>query len=181
MRNVLVVGAVLVAATALIHPAKARSQSPYAGETEREIKALSEDEIASYLAGEGMGFAMAAELNRYPGPKHVLELATELEVSDEQREVVQVIFDGMQAEARRLGEALVETERELDAAFAERSIDPDVLRAHVASVGEIHAELRYAHLVAHLQTTDALTAAQIEAYDMYRGYGDHAGHGGHHQ
>jgi hypothetical protein len=49
-------------------------QSPYAGQQFSEIKALYADEIQGYLSGSGMGFAEAAELNHYPGPKHVLEL-----------------------------------------------------------------------------------------------------------
>ena len=37
--------------------------SPYMGMEEREIKALSADQVAAYLAGNGMGFALPAELN----------------------------------------------------------------------------------------------------------------------
>jgi hypothetical protein len=48
-------------------------QSPYADLKGREIKALSPEELAQYEAGEGMGLALAAELNRYPGPRHVLD------------------------------------------------------------------------------------------------------------
>ena len=60
------------------------SDSPYAGQEARSIKALSADEIEGLLAGKGMGFAKAAELNGYPGPAHVLELAQQLRLSDEQ-------------------------------------------------------------------------------------------------
>jgi len=55
----------LGSATALANDSGA---SPYAGSENREIKALSTDEIASYLQGKGMGFAKAAELNHHPGP-----------------------------------------------------------------------------------------------------------------
>ncbi len=42
--------------------------SPYAGQEQRSIKALSEQEVAALLAGRGAGFAKAAELNGcYPG------------------------------------------------------------------------------------------------------------------
>lgn len=51
-----------------------KSSQPYAGQETREIKALSPDEVAAHLEGRGMGFAKAAELNHYPGPKHVLDL-----------------------------------------------------------------------------------------------------------
>ena len=61
------------------------SQSPYMGQESREIKALSPQEISDYLLGRGMGLAKAAELNGYPGPAHVLELAVQLEITSEQR------------------------------------------------------------------------------------------------
>src|SRR5256886_16049718 len=63
----------------------AETASPYAGQETREIKALSRDEINSYLSGDGIGFAKAAELNHYPGPKHILQLADQLLLSEEQR------------------------------------------------------------------------------------------------
>ncbi len=34
--------------------------------------------------GEGMGIVKYAELNGYPGPKHVLELVNELRLTEEQ-------------------------------------------------------------------------------------------------
>ena len=43
-----------------------------------EVNALSPDEVQQYLAGAGMGYAKAAELNHFPGPMHVLELADKL-------------------------------------------------------------------------------------------------------
>ena len=49
--------------------------APYAGYQQRPIKALSEQQIADLRAGRGMGLALAAELNGYPGPVHVLALA----------------------------------------------------------------------------------------------------------
>ena len=57
------------------------AQSPYAGMQARSIKALSEQQIADLKAGRGMGLALAAELNGYPGPAHVLEVADQLGLS----------------------------------------------------------------------------------------------------
>src|SRR4051812_3345086 len=65
--------------------APASEPSPYAGQEQREIKSLSADEVKDYLAGKGMGMAKAAELNEYPGPLHVLQLASELNLSPEQK------------------------------------------------------------------------------------------------
>jgi len=59
----------------------AMAQQPYAGLQERSIKTLSDQQIADLNAGRGMGLALAAELNGYPGPIHAIELASELHLS----------------------------------------------------------------------------------------------------
>ena len=59
-------------------PAAAGGETPYAGFEKRAIKALSEQQIADLRAGRGMTLALAAELNGYPGPVHVLEHAEQL-------------------------------------------------------------------------------------------------------
>jgi dienelactone hydrolase len=45
----------------------------------RPIKAPSDQQIADLQAGRGMGLALPAELNGYPGPSHLLELSDKLE------------------------------------------------------------------------------------------------------
>src|ERR1700704_3559207 len=90
------------------------AQTPYAGMQTRSIKALSDQQIADLEAGRGMGLALAAELNGYPGPSHVLELADKLGLSADQRAGVQRQFDSMKAEAVPLGSRLIEQESDLD-------------------------------------------------------------------
>jgi Spy/CpxP family protein refolding chaperone len=85
----------------------------YAGQEARNIKSLSPEEIDAYLAGKGMGLAKAAELNGYAGPSHVLELASQLELTPEQRAETEALFASMQKEASELGRSLVEEERKL--------------------------------------------------------------------
>jgi len=71
--------AIAVAATVLILTSAATlAQSPYAGMQTRPIKALSAQQIDDLKAGRGMGLALAAELNGYPGPAHVLRLSDRL-------------------------------------------------------------------------------------------------------
>jgi hypothetical protein len=77
--------------------------APYAGQQTRSIKALSVEDITVLLKGEGIGMAKAAELNGYPGPKHVLALAGDLRLTTDQLGQVQAIFDGMSAAAKQLG------------------------------------------------------------------------------
>ena len=61
MRLILAIFAVLASSI----PALAQ---PYAGMETRAIKTLSDKDIADLNAGRGMGLALAAELNGYPGP-----------------------------------------------------------------------------------------------------------------
>lgn len=157
--------------------------SPYAAHTGRRIKALSADEVEGLLAGRGMGLAMAAELNGYPGPKHVLELAGELELTEEQRAAVTRSFDAMHREAVALGREVVEAEAGLDALFAEGEATPEALRAALEEIGALRGELRNAHLQAHLETRDLLTDEQVRRYQELRGYGEGGAghpHPGHH-
>jgi hypothetical protein len=63
----------------------APAQSPYGGMQTRSIKALSTQQIDDLRTGGGMGLALAAELNGYPGPAHVLELSDRLVLSPAQK------------------------------------------------------------------------------------------------
>jgi hypothetical protein len=147
------------------------AQSPYAGMQDRPIKALSEQQVADLKAGRGMGLAMPAELNGYPGPAHVLELADRLGLSADQRARVQSLFDSMKAEAVPLGAKLLDQEAALDRQFANRSITPETLKDRTAQIGVTQGELRNTHLKYHLQTAQILTHDQMQRYSMLRGYG----------
>ena len=155
----------LAAGTAL-----AIEPSPYLGQQEREIKALSPQEVQDYLEGKGMGFAKAAELNHFPGPQHVLQLADRLWLTPGQKAHTEQIRAAMQRQATTLGRALVDQERELDRSFASGNIDTAKLRSLVVEIGRLQAEVRKAHLQAHLEQKAILTPAQIAAYDELRGY-----------
>jgi len=144
--------------------------SPYAGQEKQAIKALSEEETQGYLSGSGMGFAQAAELNHYPGPRHVLDLAEDLQLSEEQRHKTQAIFEAMRTEAVRLGQQLVDRERHLDALFAAGTISEAQLEQLVADLATIHGQLRTVHLRAHLEQRAILTPEQLRRDDALRGY-----------
>jgi hypothetical protein len=147
------------------------AQSPYAGMQGRSIKALSEQQIADLKAGRGMGLALPAELNGYPGPVHVLELSDQLRLSTEQKTRVQSLFDSMRAEAVPLGAKLLEQEADLDQQFANRSVTLESLKAATAAIGVTEAELRDTHLKYHLRTAQILSTEQMQHYSMLRGYG----------
>lgn len=138
----------------------------------REIKALSNDQIEGYLEGKGMGMALAAELNSYPGPKHVLELSDSLKTTVQQKQEVEQIFNEMHEEAVRLGNLIVEKEKQLDRLFASGEITEDTLESLSNEIAILQGKLRFAHLNAHLRTRAVLTPLQIAAYNYFRGYGE---------
>ena len=165
-------------------PALAASDSPYEGQQARQIKSLSDAEIGGLLRGDGMGFARAAELNHYPGPAHVLELAAELQLSERQLAQTRAIHERMNAAARRLGAQLVDGEKALDELFAQGTITAQSLDRQLAIIGDIRSRLRGVHLLAHLEQRALLTVHQVHRYDALRGYldGSHEhthGHQGH--
>lgn len=151
-------------------PPGAAPAQPYAGMADRRIKALSEEEVAGLLAGRGMGLAMAAELNGYPGPMHVLEHAEALGLSPAQRRTAEALRERMLAEARTLGARIVAQEQELDTLFATGAADAGRLAALTASIGALNGRLRETHLATHIAMRDALDPAQRAAYARLRGY-----------
>jgi Spy/CpxP family protein refolding chaperone len=178
----------LIAAACALSPLAlhAASPSPYAGQQSRDIKALSGAEQADLLAGKGMGLAKAAELNGYPGPAHVLELADDLALSTEQRERTQSLWRAMDARARSIGQQLVDAERELDALFASKQVTRERLALQLDRIGALQAQLRAVHLDAHLEQVRILTPQQSNRYAALRGYssaatgiGGHGASGGH--
>jgi Spy/CpxP family protein refolding chaperone len=144
--------------------------SPYAGQETRAIKALSEEELQALLSGQGMGLAKAAELNHYPGPRHVLDLAVRLQLSETQRAETQQIYDRMQHEAVRLGALLVDKERELDHLFVAETVDSQTLQHLTKQIAQLQGDLRLAHLQAHVEMKRLLSHEQINTYGALRGY-----------
>ena len=148
----------------------ASAQSPYAGMQARPIKTLSAQQIDDLKAGRGMGLALVAELNGYPGPVHVLELSDRLALTPAQKQQIQKLFESMKAESVAIGVRLIEQEGALDLQFANRSIRPDALKDVTAKIGLTQAELRNTHLKYHLETAQILSADQMKQYAELRGY-----------
>lgn len=162
--------AMIISGSVVISPAMGQTHMPYAGLQSRPIKALSPEQVDDLRSGRGMGLALAAELNGYPGPIHVLELADKLELTADQRLRVAALFEAMKAEAIPLGERLIAQESELDHAFVSRSITVASLERFTGSIAETQASLRNAHLKYHLSTVALLEPGQITRYAGLRGY-----------
>jgi Spy/CpxP family protein refolding chaperone len=166
----------VVLGAAAYHFAARHGASQYAGLETREIKALSQSDVEGLKQGLGLGYALAAELNGYPGPRHVLELASELKLSPEQKAKTESLFAEMQTSASGLGRELVSAEKEIDQLFARSEMNNSVLDTLTAKAAEIDGKLRATHLRYHLAMMDVLDPKQIEGYKSLRGYHDHTGH-----
>lgn len=176
MKCLLIPSAALFAVAAF-----AQQTAPYAGQQARSIKSYSETEVADLLAGRGMGLARAAELNAYPGPQHVLELADKLALTAEQKSATEALIPPMRAAAQKHGAALIASERELDALFAEGRATPERVRAVLDAAAAAHARVRQAHLDAHIAQRAILTVEQVLAYQKLRGYDPDGAHGAGHR
>lgn len=143
---------------------------PYQGFEMREITSLSEQDIDALREGSGWGLALPAELNGFPGPAHVLELADELRLSESQEQRVSSIFNAMRVDAIAKGEALIDAERNLDEGFRSKGLDANQLRRLIKAAEAARADLRYIHLSRHLMTLELLDLDQVAAYAVLRGY-----------
>ena len=176
---------VAIAAIAIMLPAIATSQhahpghqppagqlSPYREQHASGLRGLSAQEIDDLRAGRGMGLARAAELNGYPGPRHVLDAARDgsLTLSTEQRQAIERVFAGMEREARRVGLQVIAEEQALEATFGRGEITDAELTDRVRRVAAVQSELRAVHLRAHLATRAVLSDEQVRRYNELRGY-----------
>jgi len=152
----------VLAALVLASAVAAHAQTPYAGMRARDIKALSEQQIADLNAGRGMGLALAAELNGYPGPVHVLELADQLGLSPSQRASIQRLFDSMKAEAVPLGSRLIEQDADPYKQLAGYTVTPETVWSSTAAVAATQGMLRETHLKYHLFTAGVLSPGQMQ-------------------
>jgi hypothetical protein len=180
MKHILMIVVGLTLATSL-----AGAESPYAGQELRSIKSMSPQDIEALKNGAGMGFAKLAELNHFPGPKHVLDLSQQLRLTPDQLVETKALFADMQLKAIALGHELLAAEAELDRGFENDEINAEILEDALLEIGELRARLRYVHLEAHLRQKALLTDEQVALYDHLRGYGrneiDHSKHSLHHE
>ncbi|WP_167740399.1 Spy/CpxP family protein refolding chaperone [Parasedimentitalea huanghaiensis] len=168
MKSPLLIALLMIAVGA---PALAETiHQPYKGFEIRSIASLSVKDIEELQSGAGWGLALPAELNGYPGPAHVLELQTDLDLTPSQASQMQAIFDAMQIEAVTQGNALIQAEHDLDQGFKSGDLSPAKLRTLIAAAEAARANLRYIHLSRHLMSVDVLSAEQSSKYSELRGY-----------
>lgn len=144
--------------------------SPQKTSYHEQHQLFSEKNDEGYLTGEGMGYAMLADENHYPGPRHVLDLAKELKLSPQQIKDSQTLFDQMQKDASELGKKLVAKQKIFHHLFRTGQINDDTLAMLLTEMSILETKIRYVHLSAHLKQRAILTPNQIEHYDILRRY-----------
>jgi hypothetical protein len=154
------------------HHGHGAHDAPYAGLQSREIKSLSDQDIAELRRGGGWGLALPAELNGHPGPKHLLELSEKLDLSKDQIASITLMYEEMRADAIKAGERFITAEAAISTAFAKNNLSKDTLASLLAEAAEARAALRLVHLSRHLSTSALLSQAQIKRYNVLRGYAD---------
>ena len=138
------------------------------GAAHRRVDAIQKEFDAVVADGRGFGLAFAADQHGYPGPLHVLELKDRLQLTPAQEARMRALFETMLAEAKPRAARLADAEARLRRLFAEGGADEAAVRAAVAETETARAELRLAHLRAHLQARDVLTETQRRTYHHLR-------------
>ncbi len=133
------------------------------------LRTLPAETVQALVAGTGMGMAKPAEVNHFPGPRHVLDLADKLQLTPEQLARTRVIFDAMHTKAITLGQQILAREQDLEHAFAGPDVDVTKVQQLVSTIGELQAQLRIVHLAALLEERKLLHAGQVSNYDALRG------------
>lgn len=141
-------------------PAQPPGDAAKARPLPRAVSALAAEEIAALKQGSGLSFALAAELNGWPGPDHVLAHEAELRLSADQKARLKGIVDALRRKAIALGAAYISAEERLADAFRSGAAQPVTLARLVRQAEEARADLRLAYLAAHLETAQVLTADQ---------------------
>lgn len=144
--------------------------SGYSTLLDSEIRGIDPKTIDAYRKGEGAGLALPAELNGYPGPRHILDLADKLHLTNDQQAKVQSIYDVMKPQAIDLGNQLLAGEAKLEKGFRDKTLDTNALQVQLVALGNLQSQLRFVHLSAHIATVVVLTSDQVEAYNVLRGY-----------
>jgi Spy/CpxP family protein refolding chaperone len=120
------------------------------------------------LNGDGDGMAAYAELNGYPAPKDILDLAAKLSLTSRQKQDIRELYNDTRTRARVLGKLIVKVEEELHYAFNSGMLGLESVEEDAESIGKMRGTLRGIHLAAHVKTRELLTKKQLEQYAAFR-------------
>jgi hypothetical protein len=140
---------------------------PAAKSPEASHHAFLDMERQALERGEGFGMALAADRAGYPGPKHVLELKEQLQLTPEQAAGMEKLFAEMKQQAVERGREVLNAEKRLEEMFAVGRSE-DELREETYRIASLRAELRWVHLRAHLAARKLLAPHQVHTYMQIR-------------
>ncbi len=121
------------------------------------------------LKGLGSDLATIADVNNYPGPKHVITLKTELGLTRDQLKKTEALDKVVSSSAVAKGAEIVQAEEELNQLFEAGTVSEKALRTKLEQIGKLRSDLRFIHLQAHLRMRQILTPDQIKQYGEIRG------------
>jgi Spy/CpxP family protein refolding chaperone len=165
---------VMLAAVALAGCGESGRQDDFAEWQGHEIRSLSPTQVQALQDGDEASFAWAAERNGYPGAQHILELASKLELSDDQVTRVTQLRDETRQAAQTVGAQVLQSYVDLEALFRAGNVGPSAMQTASERTGTLEGQLMSIHLAAHIQARTILTAQQNAEYQQLRGYEDAA-------
>lgn len=145
------------------------ASSPESQDPATVSRTISQAEVDALLLGQGMGMAAPAEINGYPGPRHVLDLKEELNLTPDQRFATSRLVGTTLGQTRALGQRIVDAERRLDADMASGNMTSAQVKARLENIASLRAQLRFTHIDAHLKQKKILTQDQVARYYELRG------------
>lgn len=170
-RSFIVLLAFIIAVLMIVSSSNlSNAQSPYTSQLNSPVRGLSAQEVDDLINGRGAGYARTAELNHYPGPKHVLDMKQELALSPEQEQQIEVIFSQMNMKAKQVGREIVEHEQQFSNVFAQGEISESDINEQARRLGMLYGQYRSIHLQPHLKVRQLLSPEQIAKYDQLQGY-----------
>lgn len=158
----------IVFATCLVLSASPAPQAQHAAGSPATPMACLEEERQALERGQGFGMALVADRHGFPGPRHILELKTELGLTPEQEAQVRQLFDRMQTQAVAAGKKILDKEVELESLFVSGNPEEAAVRRLLAEIASRRADLRWVHLSAHLAAHELLTPEQLHQYHLHR-------------
>ncbi len=172
MKGIALSAVMLVAALAVVqHQHERLAAGRPQNSAEAAHHAFLEQERAAIEKGEGFGMAMPADMNGFPGPRHVLDMKAELKLTAGQETAMQKLYERMHQKALERGREVLAAEQRLGQMFAEKRSEAE-LREETYRAASLRAELRWVHLRTHLAARNLLTAAQVDTYMRLRHGGD---------
>lgn len=130
--------------------------------------ALTLQETEALLSGESINEFLPAETFGYPDPRQVAAMGKQLELSDEQKNMLQNILQIKRNQALYFGNKIVAEELLLDDLFRKNEANFANLGNRLESIGGWRWRLRQIHLEAYLKTRIVLSPDQLKRYQTLR-------------